>query len=262
MNKGVNTLNMSQPVPKTKYTNWDFKTIKFPNMAGKDTVVLEIPSLQLLPPNTALSEEFEDVCMFDVEDYRIQQHTQQASNSWTSNSDTNFGRLKDLQFSYAEWVREHSKPVVARNWGEWKAAMLEQSHSSLLESPVAHLWRGDVTPLVQPKDSTSTAAILDKLSIIKPFQRPFPAKPSVSNVKIVFDVYLPNTSFKKSSPGVPDHRICVARGQNPPDFFEVQSTTTHLEDDVPLHWAVVNSGEISFFIFENSNLPVHLSSLG
>ncbi|KAK7501429.1 hypothetical protein BaRGS_00007233 [Batillaria attramentaria] len=247
---------------KRTFTSWDFDAINFPDIAGKDTVTVEVSCQDLLPPNTCLNEDFEDVCMFDVEDYKRQQQQQSSARQGKFDHDSGFGHLKDLQFSYAEWVQQHSKPVVAKNWGEWKTAMQERNQSSFLQSPVAHLWKGEVTPLVRPKDSVSTAALLEKLSIIKPFKGPCPANSAGNDVKIVFDVYLPNTTFRKTSPGIPDHRICVARGEEPPDFFQAQSATAHLEDDVPLHWAVVNCGEISFFIFENSSLPVHTSSLG
>jgi hypothetical protein len=30
-------------------------------------------------------------------------------------------------------------------------------------------------------------------------------------LKLVFDVYLPNTKFKKSAPGVPEFILCIAR---------------------------------------------------
>ena len=70
--------------------------------------------------------------------------------------DEGYGHLKHLEFSYAEWHRSHFRPVAAKNWREWKAELRQLENSFIMESPVAHLWQGEVTPLVQPKDATST----------------------------------------------------------------------------------------------------------
>ncbi|KAK7111807.1 hypothetical protein V1264_011381 [Littorina saxatilis] len=241
-------------------SSWDFSITPFPDMGGTETVSLPIPPSHLLPPNTGVDEDYEDVCMFDVEEYRQQQQLQ--SHRSVLNQEDEYGHLKSLDFSYAEWYQKHSKPINAKNWREWKAELRQRENSFIAESPVAHLWRGEVTPLVQPTDATSTAALLNKLSVIQPFKGPFPENPSPDAVRICFDVYLPNTSFKKSSPGLPDHRVCVVRGDHPPDVMEVHATTAHLADDVPLHWAVVNCGEISFFVFDDLDLPVNPSSVG
>ena len=56
--------------------------------------------------------------------------------------------------------------------------------------------------------------------------------------------------------------LFINRGEHLPDLFEVHAATVHLGDDVPLHWAVINCGEVSFFVFDDVDLPVHPSSLG
>lgn len=60
-------------------SSWDFRVIQFPDMGGRETVLLSVPPAQLLPPNTGVDEEYEDMCMFDVEDYRRQQQLQPQS---------------------------------------------------------------------------------------------------------------------------------------------------------------------------------------
>ena len=55
---------------KSKLCQWDFTSISLPDIGGKDTLCLTIPSTDFLPPNTNISEEYEDMCLFDVEDYR------------------------------------------------------------------------------------------------------------------------------------------------------------------------------------------------
>ena len=70
--------------------------------------------------------------------------------------DEEYGHLKHFEFSYAEWHQGNCRPVAAKNWREWKAELRQLENSFVTESPVAHLWQGVVTPLVQPKDATST----------------------------------------------------------------------------------------------------------
>lgn len=56
--------------------------------------------------------------------------------------------------------------------------------------------------------------------------------------------------------------LFVYRGEPPPDLFGVHAATGHFDDNVPLHWAVINCGEVSFFVFEDVDLPMDPSSLG
>lgn len=75
-----------------------------------------------------------------------------------------------------------------------------------------------------------------------------------------FDVYVPNTKFKKSQPGLPDLRIKVVRTSDPvPDLQMVNSISSYLSDEVPLHWAVVDSGNIAFYSFSDMALPQDIS---
>ena len=57
-------------------STWDFSVLDFPDIAGRDTVPLTIPRSDLLPGNVCVDEDYDDVCMFDVEEYRHQQHQQ------------------------------------------------------------------------------------------------------------------------------------------------------------------------------------------
>lgn len=136
-----------------KYSNWNFKQFQFPCIAEKDTVVLSVPAPHLLPQNIELNEDFDDVCMFDVDEYR----RQRENGSWSaSDHRDSYSHLVHLKFSYADWLQKHSTPVQASNWGEWKRQVWKQMDLSSLTSPVSHLWREEVTPLLQPEDATST----------------------------------------------------------------------------------------------------------
>lgn len=72
--------------------------------------------------------------------------------------------------------------------------------------------------------------------------------------KLVFDVYLPNTKFKKSAPGIPEFILCIAR-DCPPNKNEVQALQL-LCGKIPLKFASAESGRVSFFSFDSVKLPV------
>lgn len=73
-------------------------------------------------------------------------------------------------------------------------------------------------------------------------------------LKLVFDVYLPNTKFKKSAPGVPEFILCIAR-DCPPNKNEVQSLQL-LCGKIPLKFSSTECGRVSFFSFDSVKLPV------
>ncbi|XP_057837862.2 uncharacterized protein LOC131048039 [Cryptomeria japonica] len=73
-------------------------------------------------------------------------------------------------------------------------------------------------------------------------------------LNLVFDVYNPNTKFKKSAPGSPDFILCITR-DCPPNKAEVQALQS-LCKGTPLKFASNECGRISFFSFCSVNLPV------
>jgi len=55
------------------------------------------------------------------------------------------------------------------------------------------------------------------------------------------------------------HFITHRSTEVPPDLSGITSTQGYLPDDVPLNWAVVDRGEISFYQFSDISLPLEIS---
>ncbi|GAB2267047.1 hypothetical protein Dimus_002029 [Dionaea muscipula] len=70
----------------------------------------------------------------------------------------------------------------------------------------------------------------------------------------VFDVYLPNGKFRKSSPGDPVSHIYLT-GANPPSISTIQAMERR-SNGVPMRFGHVDHGRVSFFTFNKVELPV------
>ncbi|CAM8937056.1 unnamed protein product [Rhodiola kirilowii] len=68
-----------------------------------------------------------------------------------------------------------------------------------------------------------------------------------------FDVYLPNSKFKKSSPGNPSFKLHVCRGR-PPTKRDIEILDSKCEG-LPLKICHVDHGRVSFFSFKEAKLP-------
>ncbi|KAL5546349.1 hypothetical protein UlMin_006036 [Ulmus minor] len=89
----------------------------------------------------------------------------------------------------------------------------------------------------------------DKTSIIGMF-----SSMHIDEVRPVFDVYLPNSKFRKSSPGDPSFVLCFTRGYPPSkETLELQERQCR---GVPLKFCQVEQGRASFFAFDKVELPV------
>ncbi|KAG2287795.1 hypothetical protein Bca4012_031392 [Brassica carinata] len=69
----------------------------------------------------------------------------------------------------------------------------------------------------------------------------------------VFDVYLPNSRFKKSSPGEPSFVACLS-GDSPPSKEDVRVLQSRIA--APLRFCHIAQGRVSFFSFSSINLPI------
>ncbi|CAL1528994.1 unnamed protein product [Lymnaea stagnalis] len=228
-------------------------TVPLPNIANRNAVWLVAPDSRLLPSSVELNEEEEESLMFDVEQYRLK-YPLKPKNRQMEKEEEREARIASLNFSFAEWTQR--RPLVtATNWKDYKQKLAERLREINATTPVDHYWEGDVTPLVRPSDADSYECILKKLSIIQTAEDEslVPEADCVVSVKISYDVHLPDSKFKKSMPGVPNHRVCVTKcNSQPPGLAEIQELWSRFKDDVPIHWAVVDSGEIAFYIFDNS----------
>ncbi|KAJ4773151.1 tRNA-splicing endonuclease subunit [Rhynchospora pubera] len=76
----------------------------------------------------------------------------------------------------------------------------------------------------------------------------------IGAANLIFDIYKPNSKFKKTDPGAPSFIICLV-GDWPPIRKEVE----YLEEKcklVPLKFCHVNHGDVRFFSFPEVSLPV------
>ncbi|KAK9904514.1 hypothetical protein M0R45_000658 [Rubus argutus] len=76
----------------------------------------------------------------------------------------------------------------------------------------------------------------------------------INKVRPVFNVYLPNSKFRKSSPGDPGFVLCFTRGY-PPSKAELEALEGQC-GSIPLKFCNVEQGRVSFFSFDKVELPV------
>ncbi|CAN6978159.1 hypothetical protein IGI04_037764 [Brassica rapa subsp. trilocularis] len=74
----------------------------------------------------------------------------------------------------------------------------------------------------------------------------------ICDARAVFDVYLPNSRFKKSSPGEPSFVACFS-GDSPPSKEDVKVLQSRVA--APLMFCHVAQGRVSFFSFSSIDLP-------
>lgn len=76
---------------------------------------------------------------------------------------------------------------------------------------------------------------------------------SISELNPAFDVYTPNSKFKKSSPGDPSFVLCVISGQ-PPSKEEIEDLERRC-NNIPLKLSHVEHGHVSIFSLNKVELP-------
>ncbi|CAA0828025.1 Unknown protein [Striga hermonthica] len=70
----------------------------------------------------------------------------------------------------------------------------------------------------------------------------------------IFDVYPPNSKFRKSSPGNPLFVLCFT-GDRPPSKLEIENLEARCNGS-PVKFCVVEHGQVSFMSFTKVELPV------
>ncbi|KAK9290446.1 hypothetical protein L1049_008616 [Liquidambar formosana] len=76
----------------------------------------------------------------------------------------------------------------------------------------------------------------------------------INELRPVFDVYLPNSKFRKSSPGDPSFVLCPSSGY-PPSKAVIEVMERRCSG-IPLKFSHVDHGRVSFFSFNKVDLPV------
>ncbi|KAM9843362.1 tRNA-splicing endonuclease subunit Sen54 [Aulostomus maculatus] len=144
-----------------------------------------------------------------------------------------------------------------RNWAEYRE-LLARRQARRSGQP-AHLWNQEVTPLHDPTQPIPTGELLEKLCIIKSSNLLEGASrlKASDEWKISFTVYQPDTvaDFKKSKPGKPFSHLCVCSFQGAVPDLRAIKLLSFQSAGIPLVFAVVDHGDISFYSFKDFQLP-------
>ncbi|KAL7861011.1 hypothetical protein AOLI_G00173600 [Acnodon oligacanthus] len=181
--------------------------------------------------------------------------------------------LKAERLSRREWERQKERDRYhrdinsdrevqrCRNWAEYLELMEKRRSHRFKERP-AHLWEHDVVPLTQPLQCDSHRDLLEQVSMIQSSDLLLGASrlPRSEQWRICFNVYQPDTvaDFKKSHPGKPYTRMCVCSFDGPVPDLRVMKQLSFQSGDVPVTFAVVDHGDISFYCFKEFKLPTDI----
>ncbi|KAK6311946.1 hypothetical protein J4Q44_G00176100 [Coregonus suidteri] len=163
---------------------------------------------------------------------------------------------------YRRDVNQDREVRRCRNWAEYRELQERRIQQSRRDRP-AHLWEGPVTPLHDPAQVSSTGELLDKINVIKS-TRLLEGASSLKGSeewRICFNIYQPDTvaEFKKSTPGKPYSRMCVCSFDGPvPDLWTMKLLAFQ-SGDIPVTYAVVDHGDISFYSFKDFQIPTDVS---
>ncbi|XP_064584743.1 tRNA-splicing endonuclease subunit Sen54 isoform X1 [Zonotrichia leucophrys gambelii] len=247
----------------THAPRWDFTTITFPNMASDQPCThLPSPDSRLLPENVPGRE-------VDAASWCTQINQKQEKLSRKER------RQRERESRYKSSVNADQEVRGCSNWQEYKA-LLEQRRQQRAWKRPSHLWNQAVTPLLRPEEVTSPAELLEQISVLQPSHILDGAswlQEDPEAMKIDFNVYQADavSTFKKTKPGKPHVRMCVRscsrqskEGGNAvlPSFDEqipslrALKQVTYLSGDVPLVFALVDHGEITFYSLKEFKLPV------
>ncbi|KAK3217914.1 hypothetical protein Dsin_011884 [Dipteronia sinensis] len=109
---------------------------------------------------------------------------------------------------------------------------------------------GALLLLANDDTSLSLKDIYEKATLVSLGLR---KSPKIHEVRLVFDVYLPNSKFKKSSPGDPSFVLC-STGVYPPSKAEIEVLERQC-GSIPMKFCHVEHGRVSFFFFDKVELP-------
>ncbi|XP_062508740.1 uncharacterized protein LOC134184980 [Corticium candelabrum] len=115
-------------------------------------------------------------------------------------------------------------------------------------------------PVVSPLDATSTGSILKKLKIFHNYVSADIPNSLKSRFSISFDVYKHCSKFRKTEPGRPDYHVVVSKSSDPPPFLSEINVINKMANGIPVKWAMVESGNVSFYDFMDLQLPSVVSN--
>uniref|UniRef100_A0A8C6S7R3 TSEN54 tRNA splicing endonuclease subunit n=1 Tax=Neogobius melanostomus TaxID=47308 RepID=A0A8C6S7R3_9GOBI len=229
---------------------WDFSSIHFPDVGSvlrfhsKDAASLTPPDPSLLPGAVTVGP-----CDIALWRRRVNLKEIRMSHSDQRKEDEKYRRKQDI----------NKDPEVrrCRTWSEYRQLMTKR-RSDVGGRP-AHLWDREVKPLHDPAQAIPHEELLEKISIIKSTNLLEGASrlQPLDDWRISFSVFQPDSvsSFKKSSPGRPYVRMVVCSFDGPvPDLSALKQLSSQ-SPEVPLVFAAVDHGDISFYTFKDFHLP-------
>ncbi|XP_062342221.1 tRNA-splicing endonuclease subunit Sen54 isoform X1 [Osmerus eperlanus] len=233
--------NLPPPQPSSSAPpRWD--SISFPDLGSRRDLPSSLPSPEpsLLPGALAVGP-----C--EVTPWLLRLSLRQVH---MSRGERERERERDR---YRRDVNEDREVRCCRNWAEYRQLLAQRRGQSHRDRP-AHLWEGKVTPLHDPRHPTSCGELLDKISVIKPYRLTdgTSREQGSGGWRLCFDVYQPDTvaEFRKSSPGKPYSRMCVCSFAGPVPDLRVVEQLMEQSGGVPVTFAVVDHGDISFYCFK------------
>ncbi|XP_064843849.1 tRNA-splicing endonuclease subunit Sen54 isoform X1 [Oncorhynchus masou masou] len=231
---------------------WDFSSIPFPDLGSRSW----LPSSLTSPDPCLLPGAVGSVGACDVAPWLQRLNLREVR---MSRRECERERDRDR---YRRDINQDRGVRRCRNWAEYQELQGRRSQRSRRDRPT-HLWEGPVTPLHDPAQVTSTGELLDKISVIKS-TRLLEGASSLKGSeewRICFNIYQPDTvaEFKKSAPGKPYSRMCVCSFDGPvPDLWTLKLLAFQ-SGDVPVTYAVVDHGDISFYSFKDFQIPTDTS---
>ncbi|XP_045212212.2 tRNA-splicing endonuclease subunit Sen54-like [Mercenaria mercenaria] len=238
---------------QTKTSKWNFDEIKFPDFKNsEERVSVQKPDVKYIPQDHEVSF-CESEYSFEKKQYINTKKLKKKQQILDE------ALVQELDFSYPEIMTGwHKVKKSCTSWKEYKMAVKKEKASWDRSTIFPHLYGDKVKPLVKPELARSTCAVLEQLRVVEDdVQKKCDRKPDIVPD---FDVYAPNTKFKKTKPGIPDFRVKVTRTSDPvPDLKLVNSIDSYLNDEASLQWAVVDGGNIAFYCMSDMPLPQDIS---
>ncbi|XP_015735774.1 tRNA-splicing endonuclease subunit Sen54 isoform X3 [Coturnix japonica] len=139
----------------TRVPRWDFTTIFLPNVAPDQPCIhLPSPDSKLLPENVPGREvDAASWCR------RINQKQEKLSQKEREQ--------QEKGSKYKSSINADREVRCCINWQEYKALLRWRSQQKVWIRP-PHLWDQAVTPLLQPEEATSLAAVRQQISVLQP----------------------------------------------------------------------------------------------
>ncbi|XP_078125311.1 tRNA-splicing endonuclease subunit Sen54 [Sander vitreus] len=232
--------------PASRTLRWDFSSIPFPDLGSRKCLssCLASPDPSLLPGSLAVG-----VC-------DIALWTQKINLREVKMSSKEQKREKDKQ--RRRWdVNKDREVQQCTNWAEYRKLLARRQGKR--KGRPEHLWDREVTPLHDPRQPIPTGELLDKISVIGSTHLLEGASrlKGSDDWRICFNVYQPDSvaDFKKSNPGKPYSRMCVCSFDGPVPDLRAIKLLSFQSGDIPVVFAVVDHGDISFYTFKDFQLP-------